>query len=577
MKLPDRLPHLGGMRGTIVAGIFWACAALTLVHVIGSSWYNGRDMFVNVPSSMPYGFKTYTSHSAPVVGEVIGSGARAAGLIRGSRFVSIDGEAMPANATEFTVGDRLHSDGDGRITLVLKDPSGNLRTYVLRRDPNTWTLIEPRSNLPVWAYSSFTLATMQLPLLILIGVASMLAARRPRDPAAMLIAIGMLLFCFTPGPGFWLVANYGVPDAAFQVATQTAFLITILAVTGFPDGRFPTAFARWTAITIAVAIVAFNVLHLSGLVIGGTIFPLVAMALTVMWRRYRSNAGQPEGQQIKWAVFGFGAGTIILVSGTVAELTGILGPGHGTLAYMIDFLCFSVGQILGPLGLLVSLMRYRLYDAEAAISRSAAYAVLTVSLVAIFAGSEKIIEVLGEEYFGGQLGAVASGLGAALAAATIAPLHHRIGRWAEKRFQPALIRLRKGLPLLVGDLRETASLPEIAGATLAQIEAGVRAENSAILVDGQAIGTRGERGDYAVRVPLTADGIGDVGELLLGPRPDGSLYGKDEREALAEIADPVARAIAIVRRRESERHATDARFARLEAMVAKFASPVAAD
>ena len=52
------------------------------------------------------------------------------------------------------------------------------------------------------------------------------------------------------------------------------------------------------------------------------------------------------------------------------------------------------------------------------------------------------------------------------------------------------------------------------------------------------------------RVPLEAEGHGHVGWLLLGPRPDGSFYGKDEREALADIADPLARALAIVRKRE---------------------------
>ncbi len=43
----------------------------------------------------------------------------------------------------------------------------------------------------------------------------------------------------------------------------------------------------------------------------------------------------------------------------------------------------------------------------------------------------------------------------------------------------------------------------------------------------------------------------EIGALLVGPRPDGSAPGKDEREALAEIADPVARAVQIVLTREA--------------------------
>jgi len=50
--------------------------------------------------------------------------------------------------------------------------------------------------------------------------------------------------------------------------------------------------------------------------------------------------------------------------------------------------------------------------------------------------------------------------------------------------------------------------------------------------------------------PLRANGIGQVGWLLLGPRPDGSFYCKDERETLAVIAEPIARALATAMERE---------------------------
>src|SRR6478735_6883781 len=54
---------------------------------------------------------------------------------------------------------------------------------------------------------------------------------------------------------------------------------------------------------------------------------------------------------------------------------------------------------------------------------------------------------------------------------------------------------------------------------------------------------------FPVRLPLDADGVGRAGWLLLGPRPDGSLFGKDEREVLGALADPLARALAIAGKR----------------------------
>jgi hypothetical protein len=53
-----------------------------------------------------------------------------------------------------------------------------------------------------------------------------------------------------------------------------------------------------------------------------------------------------------------------------------------------------------------------------------------------------------------------------------------------------------------------------------------------------------------MRVPLYVDDVGLLGWLLLGPRPDGSFFNKEERETLLAIADPMARAMAIAFQRE---------------------------
>lgn len=39
---------------------------------------------------------------------------------------------------------------------------------------------------------------------------------------------------------------------------------------------------------------------------------------------------------------------------------------------------------------------------------------------------------------------------------------------------------------------------------------------------------------------------GPLGWLLIGPRPDGSIAGKDEQEALKKIASTLARSVCIV-------------------------------
>jgi hypothetical protein len=241
------------------------------------------------------------------------------------------------------------------------------------------------------------------------------------------------------------------------------------------------------------------------------------------------------------------------------------------------------------LGLIVSILHYRLYDADTVIGRSAAYGVLTVGFVALFAASQKIIELIGQQYLGQNLGGLAGGIGAALAAVAIAPMHNRAQRWAEKRFQNALYRLRHGLPALVGDLRETSGLKQIAGATLDSLVDGVRAKRAALVAGDQVVDARDiaakdvkgwlrdwspaphdgidcDRSDemFPVRVPLEAEGHGRVGWLLLGPRPDGSLFGKSEFDAIEEVAEPVARAVQVVTMRVAREAELEGRFATIE-------------
>jgi hypothetical protein len=205
-----------------------------------------------------------------------------------------------------------------------------------------------------------------------------------------------------------------------------------------------------------------------------------------------------------------------------------------------------------------------------------------------------------EEVFGQEAGLIPGVAAAALATLLITPAHDRLRAWSAARFQHALQQMRHELPLAVGDRRETASLGELLDEVLARIGAGARTQRSAVLlrqhhtpvpaaVHGMAVADledwyshralddHGQRLDcdrddarFPLRIPLRADGADPplIGWMLLGPRPDGSFYGRDEREALAEIADPVARAIRVVQLREAREQRVEAQEQRQERRIA---------
>lgn len=604
MGLPRRLPHIEGARGRALTGLYWLIALPTIVAVLFGLWFAARDMGHNVPSTAQFGFRTFTYGTTGHSIGAVGPEAARAGLRVGDRIVAIDGAPLAAGASEFAVGDRLSATAGANVRLALLGQDGKARDVRLERR-SRWGGTDPASGVPVWLYVIIELLSKESFPVVMIAASLMLMRRRPNDPEARLFAFALLMLCLRAGSLWWWPGS-PIPRAALQGWWVCGWIAALIAITGFPDGRFATRTGRWVAAALLVQLVVNAGAQAMAAVWGAnrtvqTVGGLATLAILAtaagagiaVIQRYRGTAPGAERQQIKWVVFGSCITVTALIALILIEMSGVnILTLRNPLLYLGVSLCAFASVTALPLGLIVSLLRFRLYDAEATISRSAVYAALTVSLLSIFAATEKLVETLGQQYFGGSLGTIAGGIGAALAAVMIAPLHRRLSDWSERRFQQGLVTLRTGLPLLMGDMRETASIDELARAALKRAEGSVRARHAALLIDGQIEGARHidsgavaawlegwtpreaegldcDRADrlFPMRVPLEADGCGRVGWLLLGPRPDGSFYGKDEREALASIADPVARAVAIVLRREASRTQFETRIGRLEAAI----------
>jgi hypothetical protein len=427
-----------------------------------------------------------------------------------------------------------------------------------------------------------SLAIDLLPPLLLVATAVLLHRRRRRDSVAALLSLSFLLMSgsFFAAEGFFRALDLAWLRDLLAHGGRAALLLVLLA---FPDGRFSPRWSAWVALALLVwaPFAWLGPVPLDAEYLG--YLALLVLAVLSIALPYRQLPGGLERQQVRWVLFGFAAGTILLAAAVAVTFLPDARAGPAAAAKTWNDLAAQTLAALGmagfALGLLVSLLRYRLYDADAVISRSAGYAVLTIVLGATFAITVKGIDALIEASFGQEAGALPSVVGGGLAVALISPLNTRIQNWAERRFQKALLHLRRDLPDCVGDLRETGSLAELLDEVMARLAAGVRASRLAMLIGGEVAALRGvtvedarawregaapnraaaaldcDRADpvFPMRIPLRVrHGGGEaLGWILLGPRPDGSFYGKDEREALAEIADPVARAVQIVLLREA--------------------------
>lgn len=226
-------------------------------------------------------------------------------------------------------------------------------------------------------------------------------------------------------------------------------------------------------------------------------------------------------------------------------------------AYISSGVTLSLVPLSVALGMLVALLRYRLYDADAALSRSVRFAIAGFSFAALFAGFAKAIELGVEQMSGGSAGAAPAVAAAVLATIIVTPVQSRIQWWADERFRKSLAHLRRDLPACVDDMRETATLNELIDEILARVTAGLRVTSAAIEIGGRyvercEVPADGEHA-WSMRLPLRVQhrSDGEEGSLLIGRRPDGSEPARDEKDALRDIADPISRALRIVQLREA--------------------------
>ena len=375
------------------------------------------------------------------------------------------------------------------------------------------------------------------------AVAIILFCRRPRDPVAAILALAFL--CWIISSSF----DFNSGELLPVVLDRLRFFLFALALLLFPDSRWTPGWTRHLAAASAAAFVigigeAVGLLN-TRLFLQVAIFCILA-AIASLVQRYRMASDVVQEQQLKWVALGLVAGVGAILTARAGAAT-IAVAGSATAFEIL----FQLGIMLIAIGFLAPLVRYRLYDAETVISRSAAYAGLTVALVATFAGSEALIATLGQQFLGAGVGDLSGAIAAAVAAMLLTPLHRRISDWADARFQADLVQLKSELPELLSDMPAAWSPEQVGAAALPRIAQAIHASRIALIFDGETIATHGVAGSgtagqtsYSLSLPLRCPFGGVRGRLCLGPRPDGSLYGSDERGALDEILPPLRRRLA---------------------------------
>jgi hypothetical protein len=344
------------------------------------------------------------------------------------------------------------------------------------------------------------------------AVGAALAVRRPRN------SIGWLLLVLS---ALQVVSSMTLPVMAGPLLSGTAPLVErlvawLVAVTGypvfpgfallavaFPSGLLPGG--RWgllvralivanAAVVLAIAVGPTIPVSVDGGTYVNAANPLALLPSLSWWAGFYSNGNsggndtsgilllvtlasaaigmvvrlrQAEGLerlQLRWLV----ASIVLVVGATILAVV--------TQFWIIIFL--SVPTI--PLAIGVAVLRYRLYEIDRLISRTLAYGLVTVVLLAVFGGTILALQALLSPLTGGNTLAVAGST--LLVAALFQPLRRRMQGLVEGRFNRRRYDARVAVESFSARLRDEVDLEILRGSLLTIVEATLEPSTATLWV-----------------------------------------------------------------------------------------------
>jgi hypothetical protein len=612
-RIPDRIPPLRGPWRTVFELFWWLCLALAVVGPIAGVWYRFTTPGEN--SALMLGSRAGLVLSRDDLTQVrfpVGTAAQSAGIQPGDKIIAIEGlpvsRIVPldpravnhATDTDYALfSPIIEGNQPIDLNLTLRSPSGDVRNFHVRTGEQHISDAARAAGLsPVFLSVVDLFHVLTYPFLLF--AAWLLHRRKREDLISSVLSLAVLLTIGSEQPSATFLSFIAhIPVSWHRHLYDLGNICLLAGIFLFPFGQLrPRIVVPFLALLPMLFFLGGDFYRLTFVIfmISGV------MTLLVRLRRTPPSAAR---QQIKWALFGFSGYALFLSVALTCDTMKLTVGSFGTQLTLeiLAGLTFGLAFLSLQFGLLVALMRYRLYDAEVVISRSANVALITLGVAAVFAATADALKQLVYNYYGNTNSEGPVIFAAALSTILVNPIQERIQRWSENRFQRNLVILRDELPDSVRDLRETGNLAELIEEVLARVMKGVRTTHLAAIIDQGVFRTRGiskekvevwqnetpnwdkgadhcEASDkvFPIRIPLIpGEGEDVLGFLLVGPRPDGSVISRDEQKALKEVAEPIARGIRnVIRRVAYERRLEsmiDDTARRLEELEARIGSP----
>ena len=348
-----------------------------------------------------------------------------------------------------------------------------------------------RSEWPIAAFLAVTLV-----------VGWVLAARMPGHPMGWLLLaipgffllavpaqlVGESLLDTNPSLASWMLWYGGDRDTAWIWLPPVGLLFTQVLLL-FPDGHLPSIgwrpFQRFTIAALVYGTVMFAMIDADvapGLpnpigwvdqespVLAASVFlPLLVSfagsAWSLVWRYRRATEAQRE--QIKW---------VVLAAGVVVAAYFLTLP----IQQEFVFTFVALSYCLIPVSIGVAVTRYRLYEIDRIISRTASYTLVTGLLLAVYFVIVTSVTTLLPQSSNGFAVAAAT----LTAAAAFRPLLVRVQKAVDRRFDRARYDGQRTVDAFAGRLRDEVDADQVSADLLTVIRDTIQPTGVALWLRG---------------------------------------------------------------------------------------------
>lgn len=557
-SLPDTLPCPTATVARRVRVIWAALFTLVIALQLAGLAFALFDAYRIRPAMRAIGLAIEYDDQDHAVARPLRADVAQAGVAAAARIEQIGGQEFAPDASLLSLTRAvMKADGD-RVRLRFRAPNGQSVAVSISRSSSA-ALLNPPVPLSIDLRMSLRLFSTFLCSLSLLGSSCVLLIRRPDDPEAMLFGLGFLVTaaCVDPVLPLWMAIGAGFMVNALA---GTWWTLLVIALAAFPDCRFTPSPLRWSLVAAPI----FGLLLASDYIadwLSLTIavgIPLMLLGAQVL--RYRKLSSGRERQQIKWAALGFTAGFMLAGLSLAMSLTPYdHWPANKQAIWALTTVClFNLSFAILPLGLLTSLIRYRLWDVDRVISRSVALALVTTSIGLLWAVLSDVAKLVVAYVLGKEHDTLALALGAALVACVFAPTQAVVVRWCKRKFNPTSLDLEQ-LPDRLSVWRGHCDGAEVATRALDVAIRALHAPGGAVLArtpNGRTlVATRELARTGEAHAPATEndaahghvlhleDQDGLAGWLVIRPREDRSRFAKSDLAALSALAAPLAEAV----------------------------------